>query len=413
MAPNPAAKAIAPVCPTTTNAHDAVATLCTSLDPHELPDLDDPLWLQTPPLRADDVSLNFRHRGWANTRQRVWQAMLEAGLTDQRLTRFAQCGQNAWLYRSDSDETVLRIFSNVCRDRFCLPCARLRARVISNNILANLPQSGTRFVTLTLNSKSHDLPTQLKRITKAFSRLRRTRLWRGAVTGGVGFIELKPSASGPGWNVHLHIVTVGRYLAQGLLSAEWKRITGDSYIVDVRFCGNSRKVTHYVTTYVTKPFDHKLTRDPARLVEAIRALASKRLLLPFGSWAKMRLTSIETTTTWVKVCSLSYFVELLRLRDDFAVWVAESYFLDPDDRPPARSPPVSPEWLFDYENDTAQTAELLKPALLETTPPRTRPTDCTPPLPWEPDFRTEYAAWDAAHPAPPEQSPNIPPTTSR
>ena len=313
--------------------------------------------------------------------------MNKAELPESRLSRFASCGYHAYVYRDADNPEIVRIFSSCCKDRFCIPCGRLRARVICQNIKELIPSDGVRFITLTLSSSAYTLPEQLHRITKSFALLRRTRLWRSTTTGGAGFIEVKRSPSSPCWNVHLHVLAIGKYIPQKDLSDAWKAVTGDSYVVDIRLVRNLDASLHYVTKYVTKPIDASLMKDDSSLVAVIRSLATKRLLLPFGAWAKRKLTSIETTGVWVKVCPLGDFVTLVRVRDEWAMFWADQLYYPTHARPNDRSPPPQPDWIFALEREDVYAINTFNPERMDITEPSPAETPRQSYFPWVSEHR--------------------------
>jgi len=173
-------------------------------------------------------------------------------------------------------------------------------RIVARNLQARLteklglrgPRDATkvlRFVTLTLKTSPAPLGEQLDRLYKCFKQLRDLALWRKNVTGGILFLELTIGRDG-GWHPHLHILASGSYLPQDALSAAWLKITGDSYIVDVRLVRNPAIAASYVAKYASKVVPASLTHDEPHLVEAILALRGRRTFSPFGSWTGWQLS---------------------------------------------------------------------------------------------------------------------------
>jgi len=249
--------------------------------------------------------LTFRHSGWAGERAAVLSALLDAGTSDLRVARFENCGSYAWVLRSKLDPNLYRISSSHCHDRFCKPCQRSRGLKTAHRLLATAPTSDLRFVTLTLRHNLLPLSLQLQKLVACFRTLRRAPLWSARTHGGAAFLELKRSENGRHWHPHLHIIHHGRYLPHAKLSRLWHQITNDSFIVDLRRVTNQRTVARYVTTYATKPFDPKLARDHDSLVEAIRALHGRRLLITFGTWRTLKVSDDEPSSRgWELVAPL-------------------------------------------------------------------------------------------------------------
>jgi hypothetical protein len=246
----------------------------------------------------------FRHSGWKNARSRVYSAMLATRQSVSRIARFVSCGDDAWILRSLDDPDKFRIATTACHDKFCVPCARDRSRVITHNICDFLAAQPCRFVTLTLKGGEVDLAFGIDRLLRCFRRLRQRTFWRRRVKGGVAFVEFKWSGKSQAWHVHLHAITHGRYLPQPDLAAEWRACTGDSYIVDVRFVRDDSTVAKYVSKYVTKPIDSADSRSHDRLCEAITATHRRRLVIPFGDWIDIGLTASPAEGEWIVVGDL-------------------------------------------------------------------------------------------------------------
>jgi hypothetical protein len=272
---------------------------------------------------TDDLDVLFRHSGWLRDRRRVYDALRYVDAAPSRLDRFARCGSNAWVIRNEDDPSHWAVVSDHCRDRNCRPCARFRGQVIANNIADRLANRPYRFLTLTIKTTGLTLKQGVDKLYRSFAALRRSRLWQAKVDGGCAICEIKPKADGVGWHPHLHGIIEGRYIPLAPLRALWHRITGDSYIVDVRFGRTPSDAAKYVCKYVTKPFDDSTTRTPHRLHEAIVALTGRRLVTTFGSWRGERLTHYHPSGTWVRVAALCRLCWHARRGDPDALAILE------------------------------------------------------------------------------------------
>jgi hypothetical protein len=96
------------------------------------------------------------------------------------------------------------------------------------------------------------------------------------VRGGIYAIEVENV--GRGWHVHAHVVMDAAYIPQRMLSAQWRTITGDSFVVDIRRAWSPRDALKYILKYLTK--------EPKLLDELIptynTVLRGVRLIQPFG-----------------------------------------------------------------------------------------------------------------------------------
>ena len=279
--------------------------LHTSLEPHETPVAchADTVF---PDLPSDpERDKHFRHSCWRAERRRVASALVASGLPESRVFRFSDCGSNAYVYASIEIDPSYRLVANFCRDRFCQPCARARAGLVARNLLAALPRSKLRFITLTLKHQIRSLEDTIDHLYKSFRRLRHRPFWKQRVRGGVAFCEIKWSPKTTAWNVHLHVLVDSDFLVVGTLSSEWHNITGDSFVVDIRLVTSMRSVASYVVKYASKGLSthHLPTMD--LLVSAIGALRGRRLCLPFGTWARINLSAVDNTLKWQLIASLT------------------------------------------------------------------------------------------------------------
>jgi hypothetical protein len=241
----------------------------------------------TPILKEE---ADFRHSAWKLHRNRVWDSLLRTGQSASRLDRFHNCGSGCTVEWSP-DRKEWRLSANYCRDRTCQPCGVARSRQVEAALRSFIENRHLRFATLTLKHTPHlTLPEQLKRLYTSFSTLRRRTWWKDKVKGGVAILEVKIGRDGL-WHPHLHLLLESFFLPQKQLSHEWLAVTGDSYIVDVRQVGQEQQEVRYVCSYVGKPLDASIYQRPTMLDEFVRAIKGKRLILPFGTWAKLNLDS--------------------------------------------------------------------------------------------------------------------------
>jgi len=265
----------------------------------------------------------WKHSGWHRTRARVHEALIVSLQSQRRCRRFAECGSYAWLIRSVERPTEYRIKTSACRDRFCLPCATMRARIIAHNVSLLAGKQRLRLVTLTLRGNNQDLGFSLQRLAKCFVSLRRTRLWKDSVVAGCACEEVKLGKNSGQWHVHLHVIVKGRYIPHKLLSDAWLRITGDSPVVHIAMIRGNEFVVKYVTKYASKPYDGSVVRDRWKLVEMIVALRGHRMVAAFGEWHGHRLSQPPEGDHWEIVETLESFFDRLRRRDVDAVAISQ------------------------------------------------------------------------------------------
>jgi hypothetical protein len=277
---------------------------------------------ETPPWQAktlrDASDVRFRHSGWANQRIRVQHALDAIYVCGSRPTHFAECGSAAWVYRSPTDPDAYLIKANYCHDRWCHPCQNHRVRLIRANLDAYCRGKELRFVTLTIRGTDRPLAKSLEHLKNSFMLLRKTVTWTMATAGGIGFVEIKKSASSGYWHPHLHLIVQGKFMSQKRLSDTWHAVTKDSQIVDIRLVRKPDQVLHYVTKYVTKPVPESILNSRNDLQEAIVALNGHRTMTTFGSWYGIDFQTKPTTTDWEPVAPLSELLYKARKGDSRA-----------------------------------------------------------------------------------------------
>lgn len=269
-------------------------------------------------VTSDDPPVLFRHSGWSRIRSHVRAALLTNGARPRQIARFDLCGSDPWIAVDPNDPERFALLANRCRSRWCVPCARERGRTIATNLQLKLGSDPIRFLTLTLKHSDSPLSDQVDRIYRAFRSLRARKFWKSNVSGGAAVLEIKHGRKDQLWNVHLHVLFVGDYIAHRLISATWWKITGDSYIVDIRLLREAKDAAAYVSKYLMKPFSNTVVNKPDALAELLSALAGRRLLLTFGTWRGYRLTEKLDTTDWQSICPLDVMYERADAGDENA-----------------------------------------------------------------------------------------------
>lgn len=268
-----------------------------------------------------ELSTNFRHSGWAPTRRKVEEAMLDMReVSDRRVSSFRYCGADAFVecrYSGYVHKTAeYRIRTTKCHDRFCIPCSRERSGRIRDSLLRHMHgRKDLSLITLTLRASEDKLTAVLDRLTKCFRALRGKALWKKNIEGGASIIESKIGQDGKSWHCHYHVVAEAKYINKFKLSDMWLKITGDSRIVDVKRVGSHGGAVSYITKYVTKAADSTIVNSPQHLREAIIGFTGRRLVATFGTWRGLKLMEKPdeeplsiTTTEWRSVGCLDEII---------------------------------------------------------------------------------------------------------
>lgn len=250
-----------------------------------------------------DLAETFRHSGWRRRRRLIYESLYRTDQSRTRTSAFATCGSNAFVYRTLEPPFRYRLAGSSCHDKFCTPCARDRARCMATNVINHVADRSARFVTLTLKHSADPLIDQVHRLQRCFARLRGTKAWRTHVSGGAAFVEIKWIAEHSEWHPHFHVICQGRYFPKEALKAAWWRITGDSFITDIRKVENERRIAQYVVKYASKPTNDTFVGRPDRLDEAIIAFRGRRLCHTFGTWRGLKLTESPVNAEWISIGS--------------------------------------------------------------------------------------------------------------
>lgn len=204
-----------------------------------------------------------------------------------------------------------------CGDRTCPDCRRKEGRRLKARyypFIKQVPRAKLALVTLTLRlgPGDKDLRGRVERIRRLWRKLIRQSVWR-PVVGGLYVIECKWSSRYEGaWNVHIHALAEGgavipfKYQAGGqektgaeihgpggvlrpqALMAAWRKLSSDSFVVDMQpvrtEMGARRGALSYLLKYLTKPGNWP--SRAARVAYNV-ALHRTRLVHTFGRWHPM------------------------------------------------------------------------------------------------------------------------------
>ena len=235
--------------------------------------------------------LHFR-----SARVRFWLIDVLKRSGDERLqrrsVRLDYCGAFPTIHQGSTGPASLRY--NLCRDRLCPTCqrvrgVRLRLKLLAVVALADAP----KFVTLTIKHREAPLGDEIDRLFSAFRRLRKSPAWAKRVSGGIYVLEVKRNPNTQRWHPHLHCLVDSSYLPQNQLSAAWHSATGDSTIVDIRAVHSQAEAAGYVASYATKGDD--LTKwTAAAIIEYAQAMHGRRLMHTFGTLHKSKTIDTES-----------------------------------------------------------------------------------------------------------------------
>lgn len=277
-----------------------------------------------PATREETV---FRHRDWWEKRQLVRTTLVSIGTSEKTLERFDECGADSYVYWSPSEQRhTLR--GSYCKNRHCVPCQRARGNRLAAALktkLENATDHQYRFITLTLVHSEAPLKDQIKRLFSAFKTLRKTALWEDSQKGGAFTLEVKWQEKTRKWHPHLHIVAEGGFMRQANLAKEWKRITTDSHIVDIRVLASGKDAAHYVSKYVAKGTTDNVWSDPSAAQEWVTAMKGVRVCSTYGKWRGFRLMAKpKLAEDWTPVASLTSVISAAKAGEEWAMAIVLS-----------------------------------------------------------------------------------------
>ncbi len=211
--------------------------------------------------------------------------------------RLSRCGEYLLFRHYWSVDQVRLHAAEFCKQHMLCPlCAIRRA---SKQTAAYLQRFGVimdqesrlipAFLTYTVKN-GPDLAERMEHLRKGLRTLSERRRairkgnrgsseW-GAIAGAVGALEV--TNRGKGWHPHAHmLVLLDRYVDQKALSAEWRAVTGDSFVVGItRLDPDAPPIEAFVEVFKYALKFSDLT--PAQIWHAARTLGGQRLLFSLG-----------------------------------------------------------------------------------------------------------------------------------
>jgi len=167
--------------------------------------------------------------------------------------RMAFCGTGA-RFAMDVDHRHIVPFITRCRHPMCPFCSRKRTSVVATQIKDLMTHMPTpRHIVLTVKSRTTPLALQLQDLRRWFAKLRRSKLWKQNVIGGVYTVETTIEKDSGLWHPHLHIIYDGKYMPVKALQHVWHAITGNSFIVWIAQVYDRAGAANELAKYIGKP----------------------------------------------------------------------------------------------------------------------------------------------------------------
>jgi len=215
--------------------------------------------------------------------------LVDQALGTSYLPKWESCRTSAWFARH-RDTGEVKVMSSACRLRWCSLCSSTRRAYITRNISAWIQAARyPKFLTLTLKHSDAPLSHQIDSLYGYFRKLRKAKLFKDHVPGGIWFFQIKRTKNTNQWHPHLHCIIEGDYVSHGKLSRLWDRITHGSKIVDIRLVRDPDKGAFEVARYASSPAD-LTTNKSADYVEIFESLHGRRAC---GTWGTAKNVNLR------------------------------------------------------------------------------------------------------------------------
>jgi len=240
-----------------------------------------------------------------------------------RVRRIQDCG-SYMAFRHYYTVDALRLHaSNFCRNHLLCPLCAIRrgAKALKSYldrwdaIRSENPSIRPFMVTLTVKD-GDDLDQRFHHLHKSQRELwKRKQRGRGSVldgvSGAVWSYEFKRGKNSGLWHPHLHMIALSEFEPDKYrLSAEWREITSDSFIVDVRPIDQSDPVSGFLEVF---KYAVKFSDQPVPdTVHAWRILKGKRLLDSAGCFRGVKVPEVLTDEPLEDLPYVEYFYRFLK-----------------------------------------------------------------------------------------------------
>jgi len=235
---------------------------------------------------------------------REMYASIDAEDGKNRLENFENCCSRAWFSRHKETGQV-RIAASKCNLRWCPVCARTRAAWITHNMQTKFRTLRfPKLLTLTLRHSDDPLYEQIDRLYTCFNKLRQRKPIKERISGGIWFFQVKLSSRTREWHPHIHCIVTGKYISINAIKNLWKRITGDSSIVDIRMVKDKVGASNEVARYAARPAS-LFEKSNSQRVELFHAMHGRKIC---GTWGDCKHISLvpkplESKDNWENVGS--------------------------------------------------------------------------------------------------------------
>jgi len=225
--------------------------------------------------------LRDRTKGEYNRAYKLYH-LATGRLQSKHCKRLNMCGSAAQFLRH-KETGQIKVASSACHLRFCPICAKRRSLEVTERILNWMGKKEViRFITLTQKHSNRPLRVQIDDLIKSWRKLYKGESWQRYVTAGVWALQVTYNKDNATWHPHLHMLVRGKYYPQEILSQDWLKASGNSFITDCRRVGSKKKAAEYIGRYVGRA--SSLDKIPeSEYVNYYWGLNGKRLFGEFGT----------------------------------------------------------------------------------------------------------------------------------
>lgn len=211
-------------------------------------------------------------------------------INDQKLKEKLEECHNKFAFLTCGTHTLNRIPNSTCEFRLCPFCCRRRSRKLKSDYLPKVEAfTQTKrlqpvLVTFTLKHREEKLSEALNRLNKSFKGLTRRKFWKDHFRGGLRVFENTIADDG-NYHAHFHVLAFrSKFVDHKELKAEWKAVTGDSFVVNIKRIENVQDGVKEVIKYITKPLDIRTGKFTSVHLKDFLELSGKRLVSTFGEF---------------------------------------------------------------------------------------------------------------------------------
>ena len=266
--------------------------------------------IETSPGKSPDRSYHghsLKDRLPAYLRALELYSKIDGSFAGKNVIRLRTCRKFAHFMRNE-ETGMLKIRSSRCKLRWCPICRDVSRRIVTAAVDDWLKHvKFPKMLTFTLKHSDDELEFQVGRLYECFKKIRQRKYVKDVIDGGVWFFQLKLNLKTDQWHPHLHCLVGGKFISHSKIKDLWQKITGDSFVVDVRPVRDVESVSTEVARYATAPAD--ITRMTVKQsVDVYWATKSRKIC---GTWGNakgmiLRPSADDETADWSKVAEFEY-----------------------------------------------------------------------------------------------------------